>query len=26
VHPEHVKAAEFGRATTEQIASVDFES
>ncbi len=26
VHPEHVKAAEFGRAITEHIASVDFES
>ena len=25
VHPEHIKAAEFGRAITEHIASVDFE-
>ena len=26
VHPEHIKAAEFGRTITEHIASVDFES
>ncbi|MEP6635829.1 MAG: Dabb family protein [Acidobacteriota bacterium] len=26
VHPEHIKAAEFGRAIGENIASVDFES
>lgn len=26
VHPEHVKAANFGRTITEHIASVDFES
>lgn len=26
VHPEHIKAAEFARAITEQIASVDFEA
>ena len=26
VHPEHIKAAEFGRAITEHIASVDFEA
>jgi hypothetical protein len=25
VHPEHVKAANFGRAISEQVASVDFE-
>lgn len=25
VHPEHIKAAEFGRTITEHIASVDFE-
>jgi len=26
VHPEHVKAASFGRAISEHVASVDFES
>ena len=26
VHPEHIKAAEFGRAISEHIASVDFEN
>ena len=26
VHPEHVKAANFGRAISEHVASVDFES
>jgi hypothetical protein len=26
VHPEHVKVAAFGRAISEQVASVDFES
>jgi hypothetical protein len=26
IHPEHQKVVEFGRAITEQIASVDFES
>jgi hypothetical protein len=26
IHPDHIKAAEFGRAISEQIASVDFES
>lgn len=26
VHPDHIKAAEFGRTITEHIASVDFES
>ena len=26
VHPEHIKAAEFGRAISEHVASVDFES
>jgi hypothetical protein len=26
VHPEHIKAAEFGSAITQHIASVDFES
>lgn len=26
VHPEHIKAAEFGRAISEHIASVDFET
>jgi hypothetical protein len=26
VHPDHIKAAEFGRAITEHIASVDFEA
>ena len=26
VHPEHIKAAEFGRTITEHIASVDFEN
>jgi hypothetical protein len=26
VHPEHIKAAEFGRTITENIASVDFEN
>lgn len=26
VHPEHIKAAEFGRSISEHVASVDFES
>ena len=25
IHPEHIKAAEFGRAISEHVASVDFE-